>query len=167
MALILTLSLGECGSKNEGDGNTRPGWTPEPSLRLTKDEAIEQVKTYVRSQGGTITVPDAPYQESEEVRIPCSQLDRDTDPNKNDAFLAKCQPVTGAAGAPYGYKKETVRTTKCCKPRTIDLPQLGRWSADYSSSTNSWSVHLEFDLEMIEQVLSWMVEDDSGAVSER
>ena len=167
LGLILTVSFCACGSESGGNGHTMPGWTPEFSLRLTEDDAIEHVKTHIRSQGGTITVADAPYQELEEVRIPCSQLDVDTDPNKNDEFLAKCQPIKGTAGAPYGYKKETVQTTKCCKPRNIDLPQGGEWSADYSSSTNSWSVNLKFDLDTIQQVLSWVVEDDTGAVSER
>jgi hypothetical protein len=141
---------------------------PDLSIHLGKEEAISKVKQFLKTREDTVTV-QVPYQESETVSQPCSQIDVDTDPNKGDEFLARCKPIGGSGpGAPYGSRSVSESRTRCCKTRTIQWTTLQpTWTAEYSKATDSWSVNMEFEVDTAKKAIEWIVNDKSGAVTEK
>lgn len=153
------------GSVSESPSNKNEGGL-EVSVKLGRDEAIEKVRTFLNRRGGIVTVK-LPYTDYETVRKPCTQYDVDTDPNKNDEFLARCKPVGGAPGAPYGSKTVQEPRSKCCRPKSVQWTSLKpTWTAEYSRDTDNWSVHMEFEVEHVKKALGWIVNDKSGEVKE-
>jgi len=167
LLVVCCKPSGNGGSGQEGQMN-RNGQGPERTIKLGKEEAIKKVQLYLdQHHEGRVTV-DLPYKSFETVSVPCSQIDVDTDPHKGDAFLARCKPIEGAPGAPYGSKSSEESQTKCCRSRQVEISTIRpRWTAEYSKETDSWAVEMDFDVDSVEKVVSWIVNDDSGTVTEK
>jgi hypothetical protein len=163
-------SSGGSGSTSTSNSNLNPNSNegdPDISIKLGKGEAIEKVKSFLNKRGGTVIVP-LPYTEYENVNKPCTQMDVDTDPNKYDAFLARCRPVGGGPGAPYGSRTVREATTKCCRDKPIMFTKLQpEWTAEYSKQTEGWEVSMEFEVDDIKKALAWTVNDKTGEVREK
>jgi hypothetical protein len=137
-------------------------------MKLGKDEAIKKVQLYLDQHNEGRVMVDLPYETVENVKAPCSQIDVDTDPHKGDGFLARCQPIEGAPGAPYGSKSIEESKTKCCRPRYVEVSSIRpRWVAEYSKETDSWSVEMDFDVDSVKKAVAWTVADDTGTVTEK
>lgn len=156
---------GSSGKEGQANNNEQP---PELTIKLGKEEAIKKVQLYLdQNHEGRVTV-DLPYKSFVTGSVPCTQFDVDTDPHKGDAFSARCKPIEGAPGAPYGSKSTEEWQTKCCRPRTVDITTLRpRWTAEYSKDTDSWAVEMDFDVDSVEKAVSWIVNDKTGAVAEK
>lgn len=177
LLVLFAPSCNSCGGSNGGTGtgsssnsnsnsNNNEGG-PDISIKLGKGEAIEKVKSFLNRRGGIVIVP-LPYTEYQNVKKPCTQIDVDTDPNKYDAFLARCRPVGGAPGAPYGSKTAREATTRCCRDKSVMFTKLQpEWTAEYSKETDGWEVNMEFEVEDIKKALAWTVNDKSGEVREK
>ena len=148
---VMILLILSCGGN--GDGGRNGG-----HVSLSSANAIEFVQRHVSAGGGTVMALRVPYKESKRTRTArCTEQDTD--------FESRCNTPSPPA-APYGYKWETVRTTQY-RSETVRLPAGARWTADYSRSTDSWHVNSKFRIKDIQQVISWIVDDDTGRVSER
>jgi hypothetical protein len=137
-ALLLLLSC-------EGGGNA----TKAPAPSLTEPEVLGLVRSYLAEQSRpTSEEKEVCAQEPHQEKKPCSQIDIDTDPNKGDEFLARCQPVGGSPGAPYGRKSVTVWAT-ICRRKTVQVPaaclaphQGGEWKATFKPASRQWLVEV-------------------------
>jgi hypothetical protein len=171
MASVVTAcgggGSGGSSSGSQPEANRNEG-EPEVSVHLGKEEAISKVKLFLERNEGTVTV-QLPYKHFETVSKPCSQMDVDTDPNKGDAFMARCKPLGGSGpAAPYGSRTVSEWRTKCCKPQTVRWATLNPiWTAEYSNDSDSWNVNMEFDVEAVKKAIRWTVNDKTGAVTEK
>lgn len=169
---VLALFATACGGGTGGGSGSQPPANSnedgsDVSIKLGKEQAISKVQSFLERRGGTVTV-QLPYKHFETSSKPCSQTDVDYDPNKYDEALARCKPVGGGPGAPYGSKTVQEWKTECCRPKTTHWSNLRpTWIAVYSKDTDSWSVDMEFDVEAAKKVLGWIVNDKSGAVTEK
>ena len=41
------------------------------------------------------------------------------------------------------------------------------WTAEYSKATDSWNVDMEFEVDAARKAIEWIVNDKSGAVTEK
>ena len=155
-------SPGSQSQANSNDGG------PDVSIHLGKEEAISKVKLFLEQKEERVTV-QLPYNHSEMVRTPCSQMDVETDPNKGDEFMARCKPVGGSGpAAPYGSKTTSEMRTACCKPQTVRWTTLHPiWTAEYSKDSDGWSVNMEFEVDTVKKAIGWAVNDKTGAVTEK
>ncbi len=172
LALFAT-ACGGGGSGSRGDYGSQPQANsneggPDVSVHLGKEEAISKVKLTLERHDGSVTV-QLPYSHLETRSQPCSQMDIDTDPNKGDEFMARCKPVGGSGpAAPYGSRTVSEWKTECCKPKTVQWTTLQpTWTAEYSKDTDSWSVNMEFEVDAVKKAIGWIVNDKSGAVTEK
>lgn len=168
--LLLTGACSSNNSKQTGTGaDTAKSESPDVDIKvkkLSEQEVIQKVQ-YVTSQQQRKITLQLPYSDWETTKVPCSQIDVDMDPNKNDEFLCKCKPKGGGIGAPYGYKTINQMVTKCCKPKEISVNSSnGKWTAVYSEKEEKWAVEFEVSAEDIKKVLLWIVGDKDGEVRE-
>ncbi len=139
---LVGAALVSCDDRNNG-GRASSSTTPN----LTELEAIGAVKAYLlgQSRPATSMQPTCRWRTRLD-RKACSQIDVDTDPNKKDAFLARCKPIGGTGSARYGYKTVPVRYQDCRNRKvTRQGPcprpaQGGDWTARYSGALYEWQV---------------------------
>jgi hypothetical protein len=48
----------------------------------------------------------------------------------------------------------------------VRVPGSAEWLARYSRQQDEWGIELEFDFEDVPQLISWIVDDDSGGVTQ-
>lgn len=159
--LLVIASLASC-----DDNNGRSGTS---GSNLTESDAIGAVRGYLVAQSrSTSEKKRVCHWENRQERRPCSQIDVDMDPNKGDSFLARCQPVGGTAGAPYGSKTVTV-SDEVCRDDVVQTagqcaspPEGGQWNAQYYNTSDNWRVEV---VGSSRGASSWTVDDNSSAVT--
>ena len=77
-----------------------------------------------------------------------------------------CRPRPPGSGT---WRMPPINKQKCCERKDVRIPPAYQtsWEADYSRSTDSWHVGVEFDIKGESQSASWTVDDDSQSVFER
>ena len=151
------------------DRNNGVGGSSTSASNLSELEAIDAVKAYLLAQSrpAASVQPTCRWRTRQDRRA-CSQIDVDTDPNKKDAFLARCKPKGGTGSARYGYKTVPVRYQDC-RDRKVTRQgpcprpaQGGDWAAQYSAASHEWQVEVRGSSRGTN---SWSVDDASAKVT--
>lgn len=154
--LLVTASLVSCDDSSS-------------SSNLTESDAIDVVNAYLFGQSRPSTTEQITcHMKTRQERRPCTQFDVDADPNKGDAFLARCKPIDGSSAVRYGSKIVAVRYKDCGK-ETVKKPapcprpaQGGQWTAQYLITSHEWRVVV---VGSSRGKNSWSVDDTNSAVT--
>jgi hypothetical protein len=146
--------LAGCGSSGRA--------TPTPSgpdfdftgglKRLDEDKAVDLVQRYVSSSGGSVVVR-VHYWETTERKVTCHG-----DPEYQGCYEDPFSPT--------GYSKDIKRQERvCCRSEQKRLPDRVSWEAVYEESADEWIVKADFSMDDVDQLITWIVDDNSEEVS--
>lgn len=131
----------------------------------TDGQAVEIAQKFVAQRGGSAVVR-APYTETQPRRIPCSQIeverDRSAYPSNPELWTCKSSP-----GGDMYFKSSPVTESRCCEDRRVQLPGNASWTSSYNEAEKAWYVRAEFEIGDQRQKSEWVVNDETGAVTER
>ena len=150
-------------SNDEGSDSAEDTIRLPVKANITAFEAVELVQRYAFNADYTVPV-QVPYAQSTEV--PCSDAEVEADRNvfPNNPELWTCKPIATGSSS---YVK-SVQAGDCCESKDVLLPRKTdtSWEAEYTLSSDTWKVVVEFSVDNQQQSVYWTAGDSTRTVSD-
>jgi hypothetical protein len=121
-------------------------------MELNEEKVKKLVQQYVAISGGTVTL-QVSYLETITQKVICHG-----DPQVQGCYEDDFSPT--------GFSKNINQPVRrCCRSEQRSIPSRASWKIVYDKPSEKWEVKVEFELEDIQQLIKWTVDDDTQEVS--